>query len=79
MINGQLLQQFMEFSKNPSQYAINHWGVDPNMSKDPNAIIQNMMQHGWISQERYNAARQAAYNMQNNPVFSQLFQKNIKQ
>ena len=79
MINDKLLQQFMEFSKNPSQYAIDHWGVDPNMSNNPNSIIQNMMQKGKISQERYNAARQAAYNMKNNPVFSQFFNKNIKQ
>lgn len=79
MINAQLLQEFMEFCKNPPQYAIHHWGVDPTIADDSNAIIQKMMQENKISQYRYNIARQSAYQMQNNPLLSQFFQKNIKQ
>lgn len=79
MINAQLLQQFIEFCKNPSQYAIQHWGIDPAIANDPNAIIQKMMQENKISQNRYNIARQSAYRMQNDPSLSQFFNKNIKQ
>ena len=75
MINAQLLQQFIEFCKNPSQYAIQYWGIDPAIANDPNAIIQKMMQENKISQYRYNIARQSAYQMQNNPLLSQFFKR----
>lgn len=54
---------FRQFINNPSQY-----GVQGN----PDSIIQKMMSEGKLSQDQYNAARQAASQIQNNPLFSQL-------
>lgn len=45
------------------------------MSKNqgnPDAIIQNLMQQGKITQEQYNQARMQAKQIQQNPLFNQL-------
>lgn len=46
-----MMQQFQQF-------------MNQMHGKDPNAIIQDMMQSGKITQEQYNAARQKAQQMQ---------------
>lgn len=46
-----MMQQFQQF-------------MNQMHGKDPNAIIQDMMQSGKITQEQYNAARQQAQQMQ---------------
>jgi membrane peptidoglycan carboxypeptidase len=73
MNNLQLLQQFRNFSQNPSQYVIQQLGIDPKIANDPNAIVQTLMQQGRISQEQYNTARQTANQLSQNSYFSNLF------
>ena len=73
MNNLQLLQQFRNFSQNPSQYVIQQFGIDPKIANNPNAIVQSLMQQGRISQAQYNNARQTANQLSQNPYFSNLF------
>ena len=46
-----LMQQFQQF-------------MNQMKGKDPNAVIQDMMQSGKITQDQYNQARQQAQQMQ---------------
>ena len=66
------VNDFNQLMSNPVQFAMKHFGVSENIAKDPDAIIQQMMQSGKISQGQYNAARRAAMQIQNNPLFQQL-------
>ena len=66
------VNDFNQLMRNPSQFAMKHFGVTEDIANDPNAIIQHMMQNGRISQGQYNAARRAAMQIQNNPLFRQL-------
>ena len=38
-------------------------GVPQNISNDPQAVIQNMMNRGVVTQDQYNQAMQQAKNM----------------
>lgn len=66
------MSSFKQFAANPAQYMVNHCGIPQNIANDPNAIIQHMMSSGKLSQQNYNAARNAAMKIQNNPMFNQL-------
>lgn len=63
---------FQQMMCNPAQYMMQRYGIPKEIANDPNAIIQNLMSNGKLSQEQYNAARQAASRIQNNPMFNQL-------
>lgn len=58
---------FQQFATNPQPF-MSKMGVHGN---NPDQIIQQMMSSGKISQEQYNAARQAAQRIQSNPIFGQ--------
>ena len=47
-------------------------GIPQNIANDPDAIVQQWMNEGKVSQEQYNEARKAAGMIQNNPLFRQL-------
>lgn len=64
---------FRQMAANPAQYVMSNYGISQDIANDPNAIIQKMMQEGKISQQQYNSARQAASQIQNNPMFRQFF------
>jgi len=64
---------FRQMASNPAQYVMSHYGISQDIANDPDAIIQKMMQEGRITQEQYNRARQIAPQIQNNPMFKQLF------
>ena len=63
---------FKQMASNPAQYVMSHYGISQEIANDPNAIIQQMMQEGKVSQMQYNAARKAASMIQNNPMFGQI-------
>lgn len=67
------VNSFRQMASNPAQYAIKNMGISEDMANDPDAIIQKMMQEGKISQAQYNQARNTAMQIQNSPMFSQLF------
>ncbi len=68
------MQNFQRFAQNPAQYMM-QMGFDQKIAGDPNAIIQQMMRNGQISQQQYNNARWTAQQIQNNPMFSQYMNK----
>lgn len=42
---------------------LGQFGVPQNISNDPQAIIQNLMNNGKVTQDQYNNAMQMARNM----------------
>lgn len=66
--------QFRGFMGNPiqmmAQYNIN---FPQGMSNNPNDMIQQLMNEGKMSQEQFNFLRQKAGQIQNNPMFRQMF------
>ena len=66
------MNDFSQLAKNPAQYAMQKMGIPQNIANDPDAIIQQWMNEGRLSQEQYNEARKAASRIQNNPMFNQL-------
>ena len=66
--------QFRGFLGNPLQMmAQNHLNIPNNLANDPNAMIQHLMNNGKMSQEQFNFLRQKAGQIQNNPMFRQMF------
>ncbi len=66
------MNDFSQLAKNPAQYAMQKMGIPQNIANDPDAIIQERMNEGRLSQEQYNEARKTAGMIQNNPLFRQL-------
>lgn len=66
------MSNFSQLAQNPAQYAMRRMGIPQNMANDPDAVIQQWMSEGRISQSQYNEARKAAGMIQNNPLFRQL-------
>ena len=66
---------FRQMANNPAQYVMQRMNIPQEMANDPDAIIQNMMNSGQITQAQYNAARQAAQRIQNNPMFRMMMPK----
>lgn len=62
---------FREMVANPAQFVMQRYGIPKEMANNPNAIIQKLMSEGRISQQQYDSARQAASQIQNNPLFHQ--------
>lgn len=65
------MNNFQQFSKNPSQFVIDQMGIPKDIANNPDAIIQKMMNDGRITQSQYDAARNTAMQMQKNPMFQQ--------
>lgn len=73
MMNMQnLMSTFQQLASNPAQFAMSQWGIPQNIANNPNAILQQLMSSGRVSQAQYNQARQMASQMQNNPFFKQI-------
>lgn len=58
----QLLQMVQQLKANPMAM-LGQFGVPQNISNDPQAVIQNLMNNGKITQDQYNNAMQMAKNM----------------
>lgn len=65
------INDFRTLAQNPAQYAVQKMGVPQNIAGNPDVIVQQLMSEGKLSQQQYNAARQAAQKIQNNPLFRQ--------
>lgn len=63
---------FRQMMSNPQQFVMSRMGISQDIANNPNAIIQKMMSEGRVSQSQYNAAQNAAKQIQNNPMFNQL-------
>jgi hypothetical protein len=80
MSNGipfnQFFNNFRGFMGNPIQMLMqNKINIPQNMAKDPNAIIQHLMNSGQMNQSQYNQLKQIAGQIQNNPQFQQSMQQ----
>lgn len=71
----QFMSEFQKLAANPRQYVMKHYGIPENIASDPNAILQNLMNSGKISQNQYNAARNMASQIQSNPMFDQMMKR----
>ena len=69
------MTQFQQLAANPAQYVVSNFGIPQNMASNPDAIIQQLMSSGKISQEQYNSARNMANQIQQNPMFKQYIKK----
>lgn len=58
----QIMQLLPSLKSNPMAM-LGQFGVPQNISNDPQAVIQNLMNNGRITQDQYNQAMQMAKNM----------------
>lgn len=58
----QIMQMLPQFRNNPMSM-LAQFGVPQSMASNPQAVIQNLMNSGKISQDQYNQAMQMAKNM----------------
>lgn len=62
-INPMQIMQMLPQLKNNPMSMLGGLGISQNISNNPQAIIQSLMNSGRISQEQYNQAMQIAKNM----------------
>lgn len=62
MINPQMMQMVNQLKSN-SMSVFGRMGMPQNIMNDPNAIIQNLMNRGMVSQQQYDAAVKMAQQM----------------
>lgn len=62
------------FSQNP-QALLQKYNVPQEFVNNPNGAIQYLMNTGRLTQAQYNQAAMMSRQMQNNPMFSRLFQR----
>lgn len=62
MNQPQIMQMVNQLKANPGAF-LGKYGIPQNIYNDPNAVIQNLMNQGKISQEQYNWAFNVARNM----------------
>lgn len=64
MMNNNFMSMYQAFRQNPLQFLVqSKMNVPQNMMGNPDAIIQQMMNSGQISQQTYNQAQQIAQRM----------------
>ena len=63
MINPQMIAQFKQFMANPGQH-LAKMGIPQGMQNDPQAIIQQLMNSGRLSQDQYNQLQNTAKQFQ---------------
>ena len=62
-VNPMSLMQMLPQIKNNPMSLLGQFGVPQNLSNNPQAVIQNMMNRGVVSQDQYNQAIQMAKNI----------------
>ena len=61
MMNSQMLQSLQQLKSNPMQFLMQRrFNIPPNISSDPNAILNHLMQTGQVNQQQVNAVYQMA-------------------
>ena len=63
MMNNNILGMLQQLQNNPLQMLSQKFNIPQDLNvKDPNAIIQHLMNTGQVSQQAYNNARNMAMN-----------------
>lgn len=61
MNQSSMFSALQNFKKNPMQFLMQkRFNIPKEITNDPNAIIQHLMQTGQVSQQQYNKAVQMA-------------------
>lgn len=60
MINPNQLMQMVTQIKNNPMSMLGRYGIPQNISNDPNAVVQHLLNNGRITQAQYNNAVQQA-------------------
>lgn len=63
MINLMQIMQMLPMIKNNPMAILGQLGVPQNIAGDPQAVIQDLMNRGAVSQDQYNQAMQMAKGM----------------
>lgn len=75
MINIQaLFKAYSQLVQNPNQF-LQQLNIPGEYANNPQGAIQYLMNNGKITQDQFNAANNQLKQLQNNPMFSQLFNK----
>jgi len=69
-----LFNAYTQLMQNPTQI-LQQLNIPNNYANDPQGAIQYLMNNGRITQDQYNAANNQLRQLQNNPMFKQLFNK----
>lgn len=74
MNNQMLFSAFQNFQQNPGAF-LSRLNIPAQYQGNPSGAIQYLMDSGRITQQQYNQAKQMAGQLQNNPMFAQLFKR----
>lgn len=66
------LSKFRGFMQNPAQMLMGR-GLPQNAMQNPQAVVQQLLNSGQMSQEQFNQLQKMAKQIQSNPMFSQMF------
>ena len=69
-----MVGRFQQFMSNPMQFLMqNRMNVPQEYMNDPNGAIQYLMNSGQLTQQQYEWAKGTAKQIQNNPMFINMF------
>ena len=69
-----LFNAYNQLMQNPAQL-LQQLNIPQEYVNDPQGAIQYLMNNGKITQQQYNSASNQLKQLQNNPMFNQLFNK----
>jgi hypothetical protein len=69
-----LFNMYSQLLSNPNQ-VLQQLNIPQEYANNPQGAIQYLMNNGKITQEQYNNANNQLRQMQNNPLFKQLFNR----
>lgn len=69
-----LFNAYTQLMQNPAQL-LQQLNIPQEYVNDPQGAIQYLMNNGKITQQQYNSASNQLKQLQNNPMFNQLFNK----
>lgn len=69
-----LFNMYSQLMQNPNLF-LSQLNIPNEYANDPQGAIQYLMNSGKITQEQYNFANNQLKELQNNPLFKQMFNK----
>ena len=69
-----LFNMYSQLMQNPNQF-LSQLNIPNEYANDPQGAIQYLMNNGKITQDQFNMANNQLKQLQNNPLFKQMFNK----
>lgn len=69
-----LFNMYSQLMQNPNQF-LSQLNIPNEYANDPQGAIQYLMNNGKITQDQFNMANNQLKQLQNNPLFQQMFNK----